>query len=128
MTNVGRHFSWECYLVAVGIGQKSRSIRMVRGCQTCSLNAGAFVEVSLLKVGQIGISKLEVGGKMGVAVAENSEIDSQLRIARRQYHLLTDIVFEPSCCPPIRGLRFSSMLFICLQAGYRCEFWPCPPW
>ena len=34
--------------------------------QTCSLNAGAFVEVSLLKVGQIGISTLEVGGKTGL--------------------------------------------------------------
>ena len=68
MTNVGRHFSWECYLVAVGIGQKSRSIWMVRGCarHVGRLNAGAFVEVSLLKVGQIGISTLEVGGKTGL--------------------------------------------------------------
>ena len=120
--------SWECYLVAVGIGQKSRSIRMVRGCQTCSLNAGAFCWSFSLKGWSNRHFKVGSRWKTGVAVAENSEIDSQLRIARRQYHLLTDIVFEPSCCPPIRGLRFSSMLFICLQAGYRCEFWPCPPW
>ena len=92
----GRHFSWECYLVAVGIGQKSRSIWMVRGCaRTCSsVERGRNrLEVSLLKVGQIGISTLEVGGKTGLRVAEKSEIDSQFRIARRQYHLLQD-----RCC------------------------------
>lgn len=94
--------------------------------QTCrSVERGSFCWSFSLKGWSNRHFNVGSRWKNRVAVAEKSEIDSQLGIARRQYHLLQD-----RCCAVLQfgDWGFHRCFSFACRPGLRCEFWPCPLW